>query len=511
MRFHSPQSAPNLAFRAPVIALVLAFTAIPMELQSLNSDIIRDAFDFSLDVPDIVANIVGFIPVGVVFANRGRWRGTVMAAALSVLVEAIQLFSSARSPSLIDVTTNTVGAALGIAVRDQWGVVLHRMRVGRRAVLVAAILALVICSMLAMRVTPGEFEDAVAIAMASRPWRPLNERGAVTVGRLEGFWNFDTVRGVTVSDESGGGLVGTLIQGPRLVEGVVGKAVALNGEDQWVDLGKPLELRLVGSLTITAWINATAFPKDDAAIVSEHTGLGYQLDTTIDEGPRTIGFKLANTYGKLMARYGRTPLQMNRWYHIAGVYDAAATTMNVYLNGRLDNGCLKGHVTTSQRPSGEKVFIGRRAGARGYEFAGAIDEVRIFSRPLTPEELVDQVAHEPRTPVAPEASSGSATDKGIEKGRTNDGCVSKDYSDPRVAGLVVALGMLVAVATVGLLGRASVLGAVVASLLAGLCVRPLVTPLVPPYVDWLVPLLTSVGGVVIAASVRQSTIVETKS
>ena len=36
-------------------------------------------------------------------------------------------------------------------------------------------------------------------------------------------------------------------------------------------------------MTISAWINSTAFPRDDAAIVSSHDPLGYQLDTTVDQ------------------------------------------------------------------------------------------------------------------------------------------------------------------------------------------------------------------------------------
>ena len=78
-------------------------------------------------------------------------------------------------------------------------------------------------------------------------------------------------------------------------------------------------------MTISAWINSSAFPRDDAAIVSAFSGLGYQLDTTIDQGARTVGFKLANASGRLMARDGKTRLHTGRWYHVAGVYDAAGT------------------------------------------------------------------------------------------------------------------------------------------------------------------------------------------
>ena len=67
-----------------------------------------------------------------------------------------------------------------------------------------------------------------------------------------------------------------------------------------------------------------------------------------------------------MFRYGATTLQPNTWYHVAGVYDAAAQTLNVYLNGQLDNGVLQGTVTSSQQNSTANVNIGRRAGRYGF-------------------------------------------------------------------------------------------------------------------------------------------------
>ena len=133
--------------------------------------------------------------------------------------------------------------------------------------------------------------------------------------------------------------------------------------------------------------NSSSFPVDDAAIVSSHNGLGYQLDTTVDRGPRTIGFKLANACGDLMARYGATPLAVNTWYHVAGVYDAQAQTLDVYLNGEPDNGFLRGPVTGAQRSSREAVYVGRRSNLRGFEFAGFVDDVRIYSRALTKAEI----------------------------------------------------------------------------------------------------------------------------
>ena len=85
----------------------------------------------------------------------------------------------------------------------------------------------------------------------------------------------------------------------------------------------------------------------------------------------------------------------NRWYHVAGVYDAAAKTMNVYLDGQLDNGSQVGAITSSQQVSSLNMAIGKRAGNAGFEFNGTIDNVRIYNRALSPTEVLSDLG----TPV----------------------------------------------------------------------------------------------------------------
>ena len=202
-----------------------------------------------------------------------------------------------------------------------------------------------------------------------------------------------------MADASGNGNTGTINGATWTAQGEFGSALVFNGSGAYVDLGNGSSLRLTGSMTVSGWIKAAAFPVDDAAIVSKRTGtlVGYQLDATVDTGSRTIGFKLTSGTGGKMFRYGATALQVNQWYHVAGVYDAGAQTLSVYLNGQQDNGALVGPVTGTQQDSPLDVNIGRRAGAAGYEFNGAIDEVRIYSRALTQAEIQADMT----TPVAP--------------------------------------------------------------------------------------------------------------
>ena len=496
----------SLSLRAPIILLVLAFTSIPTGWRRPDAATLAEAVSFAIDVPDIVANVIGFIPVGIVLAGQRRWKGVGFAFALSVFAETMQLFSRGRSPSLIDVACNVSGAWLGIASRAFWTHDVSRIRLGIRPAAVAAVCAAVIVWMLAVRIAADDFARLAKTISAMTGLVSMNPRGVTAPGRLEGAWSFDAPSGGTVADESGHGLLGVLVGSPASMPGVHGVALSLNGRNQWVDLGKPAALRLTGSMTISAWINPTAFPRDDAAIVSSHNGFGFQLDTTIDQGPRTVGFKLSNDRGQLMMRYGRTRLTANRWYHVAGVYDAAKQTMNVYLDGRLDDGCLSGVVTPAQWVSGDKTFIGRRAGERGFEFAGLIDEVRLYSRALTPGEILGETNRVWAVlPGSLDAADHVTSGLGTPSGQSCASPPAAESFEDRLGGPVAMLGVLAALIIAGVWpSPAWRTTALVVSVVVGLALVPVVQPLVPGSVRLVIPLLVLAGGVSVVASVHES-------
>ena len=249
---------------------------------------------------------------------------------------------------------------------------------------------------------PARHSSSPATSLVFETLEPRLLLAADPLGITAGY-AFNESSGTTTADASGHGLTGTLTSGAMFTTaGKNGNALSLDGVNDYVNLANPTALRLTGSITISAWIYATSNPIDDAAIVSKRTaaGVGFQLDTTIDTGPRTIGFKLTNSSGGQMLRYGSTTLQLNTWYYVTGVYNAASQTLDVYLNGQLDNGVLQGTITSAQQNSSANVNIGRRAGGSGFEFAGRIDDVRIADHALT----ADQIRTDMATPL------GSVTD-----------------------------------------------------------------------------------------------------
>ena len=141
-------------------------------------------------------------------------------------------------------------------------------------------------------------------------------------------------------------------------------------------------------MTWSAWVFATANPPDDGQIVAKSSdGGGWQFKSSPDTGPHTFGVAVSINGGSNVQRYSTTVRQLNTWYYVAGVYNAQAQTLDIYVNGVLDDGVLRGTVPASQFDANQNVTIGRRAGGTGYYFQGTIDELRIYNRALTAAEV----------------------------------------------------------------------------------------------------------------------------
>jgi hypothetical protein len=277
-----------------------------------------------------------------------------------------------------------------------------------------------------------------------------------------------------------------------------GSGLRFDGLKDYVDVDNSA-LRFTGSLTITAWINPTSFPADDAVIVSHGQENGYQLDTTVDQGPRSVGFKLINACGKLMMRYGARPLATNTWYHVAGVYDSTARTLNVYVNGQLDNGPLVGVVTGTQRTSHGLLSLGRRPDQPGFGFSGIIDDVHIYSAALTTGEI-EAVMMGEDVPAPPSVLNGNSTGPGNDSGCA----MASDPQDRDIPIAAAASGILAAIAAVGFWPEAGLLFWLGSSLGAGGLLLFLIQTSLPTINNWIIPLTALVAGVSVIVSMRRN-------
>ena len=152
-----------------------------------------------------------------------------------------------------------------------------------------------------------------------------------------------------------------------------------NGDD-YISLA-PMDCLVEHSFTIQAWIKSQKQDWNVALAQGDATSTNRYLHWGVtDGGQGTLRF-----YGDDLSAGN---VSLNKWYHLVGVYDKAKMTARVYLNGEevgTKAGCagLKSDVNLSDLEIG--ACYGRLG--RGAYFDGIIDEVGIYDRALSYDEI----------------------------------------------------------------------------------------------------------------------------
>ncbi len=161
--------------------------------------------------------------------------------------------------------------------------------------------------------------------------------------------------------------------------GIPWKALSLDGNDQVV-VPDNTALRITGPLTVEAWFRVTTHINDWVRIVGKGSS-----------GPRNYGLWIHQNGTFLFQQYGsggstgaayNAPIQINQWYHIAGIRKASGSS-DLYVDGQLrasDNS----PVTTPSTSSDPLTF--GYAGFHQY-LRGQIDEVKIWNIARTQSEI----------------------------------------------------------------------------------------------------------------------------
>ena len=105
-----------------------------------------------------------------------------------------------------------------------------------------------------------------------------------------------------------------------------------------------------------------------------------------DTTPGAFKILIADDSLNLIQRSSATVPAKNTWYHVVAVYNASAQTLDIFVNGVIDNGTLSGIVPSSQRSNGAHLVIGKSPNNFS-RFKGLIDDVRIYNRALSPDEI----------------------------------------------------------------------------------------------------------------------------
>ena len=217
---------------------------------------------------------------------------------------------------------------------------------------------------------------------------------------LAAWWALDDGAGTTVVDSSGNGHDGQTFGDPAWVAGVHGGALEFDGVDDRVEMpttslaqGFP---SFEGEVTWTVWFKAPVGVR--STLIAQDPPGGAHVSGNRQLNVESTGFLRirANSVGALNSYNSSMAVNDDEWHHAAvtiafepiGTNDA----MKVYIDGDLNSGYELDTVDINSRMAASTDFIFMLGYNAGAPFLGTIDDVAVFGRVLSADEVMAVMA-----------------------------------------------------------------------------------------------------------------------
>jgi hypothetical protein len=162
-------------------------------------------------------------------------------------------------------------------------------------------------------------------------------------------------------------------------------ALALGERQAYVTVADAPPLRLTQAATLSAWLRLNAAPTAASLIAGKGVVPHRNYNLWVQPGAVKPFFQLNyfTADGDNRILDGRTPLELGRWYHVAGTISAERSIL--YVDGAEDasSGIGSAPMATSDAP----FWIGRSPQDCPGQLAATIDELVIFDQALSAAEI----------------------------------------------------------------------------------------------------------------------------
>jgi len=219
---------------------------------------------------------------------------------------------------------------------------------------------------------------------------------------LVGWWTFEEGMGVTAVDWSGHDNHGTMVGDAQRADGYFGDGLAFDGAS-YVNCGAGATLKIRDSITVACWIKVASFTRNWEAILAMGDD-SYRMSRSATTG-NSIHFGCNGPDGGNLDAV--TTVTDDKWHHVALVYDG--TDKIIYIDGAEDARMAS---TGQINESAYDLYIGANSQQAGRFLEGLVDDVRIYSRALTEEDLQVVMRGDPLLAADPEPARGAITSTG---------------------------------------------------------------------------------------------------
>ncbi len=229
------------------------------------------------------------------------------------------------------------------------------------------------------------------------------------------YLSFDEGQGDVAKDLSGKGHDGD-IQKAKWADGKFGKALSFNGVDSFVEIPFSDDFIITDAITLAAWVTANVpfNPEWRGVINARKSNYGPFLMQTGGASKAEVGFWLGGAWIWLRSS---ASLEPKVFHQVVGVYDLT-NGLHIYFDGELNDGEGSAGAKPAkidENPE-EGVVVGHNYGLAGRFWDGIIDEVAIYNRALSADEVA-QLFIAPPVSSAVESSGKLAVTWGKMKNR----------------------------------------------------------------------------------------------
>ena len=221
----------------------------------------------------------------------------------------------------------------------------------------------------ALRYTPGSLELEYC---DSQCWHSVRYKKPTSAG-LVGWWKLDETSGATAANAAGTPN-GTTSGGPTWGAGRISNALTFDGVNDVLTIPSTSALA-TSYYTVSLWVKPGAL---NTSALFEHSRYSQNWYGIFIVSPGRIHMRITD-YDTLET--SAAVLKTGSWQHIAVTFNGIDAI--IYLNGVVVQSGTYSHV---ESPSANTTTIGSNADNERY--TGAIDDIRVFNRALSPAEIL---------------------------------------------------------------------------------------------------------------------------
>jgi hypothetical protein len=202
---------------------------------------------------------------------------------------------------------------------------------------------------------------------------------------LVGYWPFNG----NANDESGNGNDGT-VNGATLTEdrnSNVNAAYNFDGISNYIDVGNPFLIQnTTESYTQSGWAYYIDYSTDDNGytfISKRHDNSGNDWATPITRSNGSVIFFADDAFYTSPNLAQTSPLSLNQWHYLTFV--KSNSNYSIYVDGSLVSSAVDSHVMGG---SNNNLIIGAQLAWPEF-MKGSLDDIGVWNRALTEEEILD--------------------------------------------------------------------------------------------------------------------------